>query len=55
MLQTTQLECEEQKHLVQKVVQTELALSAQARDILAVADEATSHVHCLHDTVDKRR
>lgn len=51
----TQLACEEQQVLVSAHCSTEVALSSQARELLAVADVATKHVACLHDTVDKRK
>ncbi|XP_047993902.1 kinesin-like protein Klp61F isoform X2 [Leguminivora glycinivorella] len=54
-LQTTKIQCEEQKHLVGKHRATEEELSAQAKDIIAVADTAANHVHNLHASVDKRR
>ncbi|XP_053615318.1 kinesin-like protein Klp61F isoform X2 [Plodia interpunctella] len=55
ILRTTKLHFEEQKHLVSKQVETELKLSAQARQLLHAADVASSHVACLHDTVDRRK
>ncbi|XP_061725321.1 kinesin-like protein Klp61F isoform X2 [Cydia pomonella] len=54
-LQTTMIQCEEQKHLVSRHRATEQELSAQARDIMHVADTAATHVHHLHASVDKRR
>ncbi|XP_073959322.1 kinesin-like protein at 61F [Choristoneura fumiferana] len=54
-LKTTMQQYEEQKHLVSKHRATEEELSAQAKDIIAVADTAAGHLHCLHDSVDKRR
>ncbi|XP_063538855.1 kinesin-like protein KLP2 [Cydia strobilella] len=54
-LQTTKIQCEEQKHLVDRHRATEEELSAQALDIIAVADTAATHVHHLHASVDKRR
>ncbi|XP_045538149.1 kinesin-like protein Klp61F [Papilio machaon] len=55
MLHSTQQEVEEQKHLVSCHQRTESGLSARAADILAVADMVTTHLHCLHDNVDKRK
>ncbi|XP_063382671.1 kinesin-like protein Klp61F [Cydia fagiglandana] len=54
-LVTTKIQCEEQKHLVSRHRATEEELSAQAKDIIAVADTAATHVHNLHENVDKRR
>ncbi|XP_063366354.1 kinesin-like protein Klp61F [Cydia amplana] len=54
-LVTTKIQCEEQKHLVSRHRATEEELSAQAKDIIAVADTAATHVHNLHASVDKRR
>ncbi|KAJ8711980.1 hypothetical protein PYW08_008934 [Mythimna loreyi] len=51
----TQQACEEQQVLVSAHCSTEVALSSQARELLATADVATKHVACLHDTVDKRK
>ncbi|CAH1636221.1 unnamed protein product [Spodoptera littoralis] len=47
--------CEEQQVLVSAHCSTELALGAQARELLDTADVATTHVACLHDAVDKRK
>ncbi|XP_063832674.1 kinesin-like protein Klp61F [Ostrinia nubilalis] len=55
VLQTTKLRFEEQRHLVVAQQQTEAALGAQARALLAAADAASKHASALHDTVDKRR
>ncbi|XP_063635753.1 kinesin-like protein Klp61F [Cydia splendana] len=54
-LVTTKFQCEEQKHLVSRHRATEEELTAQAKDIIAVADTAATHVHNLHENVDKRR
>lgn len=34
---------------------TEQQLCAHAAQLLAAADTAAAHAHCLHDTVDKRK
>ncbi|KAF9794938.1 hypothetical protein SFRURICE_005173 [Spodoptera frugiperda] len=47
--------CEEQQVLVSAHCSTEVALGSQARELLATADVATTHVACLHDAVDKRK
>ncbi|KAG6451340.1 hypothetical protein O3G_MSEX007091 [Manduca sexta] len=55
LLRATRLQCEEQRELVQHHQKTEVNLGAQARDLLSVADTATTHVTHLHDSLDKRR
>ncbi|XP_022123046.2 kinesin-like protein Klp61F [Pieris rapae] len=55
MLEKTRQHFEEQRHLVEKQQDTERNLSAQAQELLQVADVATNDANCLHDSVDKRR
>ncbi|CAK1594187.1 unnamed protein product [Parnassius mnemosyne] len=55
VLQTTKLHFEEQKYLVERQMETENTLTVQAKEILAAADMAATHVECLHDNVDKRK
>ncbi|CAF4881148.1 unnamed protein product [Pieris macdunnoughi] len=55
MLEKTRQHFEEQRHVVEKQQDTERNLSAQAQELLQVADVATNDANCLHDSVDKRR
>lgn len=55
MLHSAKLQYEEQAHLVEILRATEEALSSQAKELVATADMATTHVRCLHDSVDRRR
>ncbi|XP_063896935.1 kinesin-like protein Klp61F [Helicoverpa armigera] len=54
-LSRTRQACEEQQVLVSAHCSTELTLGGQARDLLATADLASSHVAKLQDTVDRRK
>ncbi|XP_048515070.1 kinesin-like protein Klp61F [Athalia rosae] len=53
LLQTKQ-ECAETKHLVEKHVATEKILSAQARQLLEVAEVATTDTYKLHDKIGRK-
>lgn len=55
VLKTTKQQFEEQQYLVLKHRDTEQTLTQQANQLLATVDVATTHVACLHDSVEKRR
>lgn len=50
----TKQERDENKHLVEKHVATEKVLSSQARQLLGVADTATTDTYKLHDKIVRK-
>ena len=55
VLHQTAAEREEQKHLVEKHLETELKLSQQAKKLLAVSDDSTTDLKLLHEKLDRTR
>ncbi|XP_050355199.1 kinesin-like protein Klp61F [Nymphalis io] len=55
MLKTTKMHYEEQRYLVSKQFETEKVLSSQAKQLLEVADAASTDAAKLLDSIDKRK
>ena len=55
VLHKTAVEKEEQKHLVEKHLETEVKLGGQAKKLLEVADVTTKEGGLLHDKLDRLR
>lgn len=55
VLHKTANEREEQKHLVEKHVETELKLSQQAKKLLTVSDQTSGDLKLLHDKLDRTK
>ncbi|XP_064074203.1 kinesin-like protein Klp61F [Vanessa tameamea] len=55
MLKTTKMHYEEQRFLVSKQMETEKVLSSQAKQLLEVADAASTDAAKLLDSIDKRK
>ncbi|XP_046972353.1 kinesin-like protein Klp61F [Vanessa cardui] len=55
MLKTTKMHYEEQRYLVSKQMETEKVLSSQAKQLLEVADAASTDAAKLLDSIDKRK
>ncbi|KAJ8025345.1 Kinesin-like protein KIF11 [Holothuria leucospilota] len=54
-LKDTTQDRDEQKHLVQKHVETEVILTGEAKQIMNAADKSTSDVHGLHAKLDRKK
>ena len=55
VLHKTATERDEQQHLVEKHVETELQLSQQAKKLLTVSDATTTDLKLLHEKLDRTR
>jgi len=55
VLQKTATERDENKHLVDKHMETETKLGQQARKLLSVSDQATKDLTLVHDKLDRKK